>query len=501
MRTRAPLAALTLAIVAAACNDDARSPLPTQPTVAASISVTADCDETLVRDLIRQLYPEPPAKQVRESLLNKFDQGLAFMPDKQTQAWKKFVDIMRKIDDDFDAGRLPVYPPSPTTAERRAQLYAELFVCAGYEAPDFPTGTDAIIGVIDDPTIQRTFISPLSDYAIQTPPNMFSQPVVILGDKQSDSFIVQTIYAEWPIKTEITASPPGMEVPGKQSIIKICQYESDFDNEADRSFVRIVRRQTVGEGSIVTVLRFTSGGPFLPCPAEPPDVIGSASFFERSLAAARGALRGASAYAASVFTLRELHAASMVDGGVGGFVDDFASFYAGATVPDLRIQSIAVDPAAPTTANSLSFDFVVENIGFGDAQSSNLHYTVASTAAPTVILQEDDIFVEGVAAATRDGETVTPGETEVGSNCDCTFTLPVGTYIVTVTADSENDLGELNETATTPFANNTATFMFTVTSGPIIELQRAAGLAGTAAMRTSRLSPRKTPGSIGPQIR
>ena len=138
MRLQSSLSILTLAAVLAACGDDARSPLPTQPRAAnPMVSVTATCDPTLVRELITALYPTNPARQTREALLNKFSQGLAFMPNKQDQAWKKFVDIFRKVDDDFDAGRLPVLT-SPTTAEVRAQLFTQLFICAGIRAARLP---------------------------------------------------------------------------------------------------------------------------------------------------------------------------------------------------------------------------------------------------------------------------------------------------------------------------------------------------------------------------
>jgi hypothetical protein len=198
MRYHALLCALALAAVMSACVDDGRSPLPTQPaTVNASISPSdLSCDVTIIRGLITQLYPSPSVKNTREALLNKFSQGMDFMPNKQLQAWKKFVDIMRKVDDDFDAGRLPLLS-SPTTAERRADLFARLFSCAGYTPPEFPTGGDNIVGIIDDPTVSRTFISTGGDFAVQTPPGMFSQPVVIIGSKKSDGS---------PCKTSTTSS-------------------------------------------------------------------------------------------------------------------------------------------------------------------------------------------------------------------------------------------------------------------------------------------------------
>jgi len=380
MRLHSSLAILTVSAALAACGDDARSPLPTQPPTANPlISVTATCDPTLVRALITQLYPTNPARQTREALLNKFSQGLAFMPNKPAQAFKKFVDILRKVDDDFDAGRLPVLT-GPTTAEVRAQLFAQLFICAGLEPPEFPTSGDAIVGIIDDPAIQYTFVSSGGDFAVQTPPNMFSQPVVIVGSRKGDGFIVQSLYDEVPIKTEITANPPGQENPGQKSIVKVCQYEDEFaDDGTNRTFMRIAQSHNVSGAQIVKVLQFTTGGPFLICPetAPPSDITGT-GLIARSLALAVRALHGAHTLAVQTFTPRKLYAASaMVDGGVGGFVDEFFSFYAGVETPDLRIQSFSVVPAAPTTSDAPEFEIVVENIGRGTSPPSTLRYTIA----------------------------------------------------------------------------------------------------------------------------
>jgi hypothetical protein len=478
MRFRGPLSAIPVAVILAACGDDVRSPIPTQPdAVRPSVTTTAvTCDPAVVRSLITQLYPPNSSGNTREGLLNKFDQGLEFMPEKQTQAWSKFTDIMRKVDDDFDSGRLPVLI-SPTTSEVRAELFARLIVCAGYPAPEVPTGGDIIVGVIDNINEARTFISTGGDYAVQIPRGMFSQPVVILGSKQSDGFIVQNLYEEFPIKTEITVNPPGKEVPGKRAIVKVCQYEEEFDHEPDRSFMRIVQRHDIpgseGPTQVVEVLQFTTDGPFLICPEAPPvSFISDAGFLSRSLASAARALRGAKGFVVATFGPQPLYAASaMVDGGAGGFVDNFFSFYAGAEIPDLRIQSIETFPEYPSSFYPPSFEVVVENIGFGASPPSTLRYTIVNNSAPNTIVAEGTVYVGTVAGAGDDEEYYTedngdhdhPGETEVSIYLESS--LPEGNYTITVTADHLNDVAELNETATIPFLNNTSTGTFTVTDG------------------------------------
>ena len=303
---------------------------------------------------------------------------------------------------------------------------------------------------------------------MQTPPGMFLIPVVIVGSKQSDGFIVQSLYDEVPIKTEITANPPGQEAPGQKSIVKLCQYEDEFEEDGtNRTFMRIAQRHTEGGTQIVTILQFTTGGPFLVCPeTAPPSDISGTGFFERSLALAVRALHGAGTLVVQTFAPSKLYAASaMVDGGAGGFVDEFFSFYAGVETPDLRIQSITVVPTAPTTIDSPEFEIVVENIGRGTSPPSTLRYTIALLSAPSTIVAQGNVNVDDIGGANT-GEEPGPGTELAIASLD--GSLPVGTYVITVTADFPNEVSELNETAPVPFANNTSTATFTVTSGPVI---------------------------------
>ena len=462
MRFRSPLAAVALTAIAAACTDDSRSPLPTQPpNPNADVTITqlaCDADgQARVREIIGILYADKSSATSREALLKKFRQGLSFpLPAQQLERFKKFVDIMRRVDDDYEAGRLPNLT-NPTDEALIAELIARLFVCAGYDEPDVPEGGDVIICIIGDPGQKHTCTASGGDYAVETPPGMFSQPVVILGSKQSDDFLVQSIYQEFPIKTEITVNPSGMEVPGKQSIVKVCQYEEDFaDDGPNRAFMRIAQRHNEGDNERVDVLQFTTGGPFLTCPesAPGPDISGAAGFLSRTLAAASRTLRGAGALAVSTFAPRELHAASMVDGGVGGLADDFFSFYAGVEVPDLIIQSITLDPPSPTNASVITFSIVVQNIGRGRSPATTLRFRATATSEP------ENIAVGPLLPSGEGGGTTTVTSAE--------YTLVAGDYVATATADFPNAVEELNETAAVPFANNVLTRNYTVEAGPII---------------------------------
>jgi len=456
MRSRFPLAALALTMVAAACGDDSRPPLPTQPSrVNATVETEAfACDEAgqaRVREIISLLYAGKSSAKSREGNLLKFRQGMAFpLPQKQMERFKMFFDIMRKVKEDFDAGKLPA-----STLPLVNELFARLIVCAGFDAPE--GGGDVILGVIADPTIQHTFVSSEGDYAVQTPPGMFSEPVVITGAKQADNFLTQTLYAaEYPIKTEIIVNPPGKEVAGQKSIIKVCQYEDAFaDHGANRSFMRIVQRSGEGAGQVVIVLQFTTG-PFLVCPENaPPGPISSVGFFSRSLALASRALRGASALAVSTFAPRDLHAATfMVDGGVGGFVDEFGSFYAGVAVPDLGVQSITPRAASPTDPTQVQFDIVVRNTGFGASPASTLRFRPTADSTPS-----QDIAVPVIPADSLGGAGITVTVTTQ------VFTLAAGSYTATATADALNAFAELNETAPTPFDNNSATYAYVAPVG------------------------------------
>jgi len=457
MRFRSPLAVAAIAAIAA-CSDDSRSPLPTQPhRPNADVSITQlACDaagQARVREIIGILYVDKSSATSREALLKKFRQGLSFpLPAQQLERFKKFVDIMRRVDDDYEAGRLPNLT-NPTDEALIAELIARLFVCAGYDEPDVPEGGDVIICIIGDPGQKHTCTASGGDYAVETPPGMFSQPVVILGSKQSDGLLVQSIYDEFPIKTEITVNPPGTET-GLKAIIKVCQYEEDFpDDGPNRGFMRIAQRHNDGETQIVDVLQFTTGGPFLTCPetAPPPPPVGSAGFLSRSLAAATRALRGAGAKAVSTFAPGELHAASMVDGGVGGLADDFFSFYAGVEVPDLIIQSITLSPASPTDASLITFSIVVQNIGRGRSPATTLQFRATATSTA------EDIPVPPLLPSGEGGGTTTVTSDE--------YTLVAGNHVATATADFPDDVEELNETAAVPFANNTLTKNFTVTPG------------------------------------
>ena len=457
MRFRSPLAVAAIAAIAA-CSDDSRSPLPTQPhRPNADVSITQlACDaagQARVREIIGILYVDKSSATSREALLKKFRQGLSFpLPAQQLERFKKFVDIMRRVDDDYEAGRLPNLT-NPTDEALIAELIARLFVCAGYDEPDVPEGGDVIICIIGDPGQKHTCTASGGDYAVETPPGMFSQPVVILGSKQSDGLLVQSIYDEFPIKTEITVNPPGKET-GLKAIIKVCQYEEDFpDDGPNRGFMRIAQRHNDGETQIVDVLQFTTGGPFLTCPetAPPPPPVGSAGFLSRSLAAATRALRGAGAKAVSTFAPGELHAASMVDGGVGGLADDFFSFYAGVEVPDLIIQSITLSPASPTDASLITFSIVVQNIGRGRSPATTLEFRATATSTA------EDIPVPPLLPSGEGGGTTTVTSDE--------YTLVAGNHVATATADFPDDVEELNETAAVPFANNTLTKNFTVTPG------------------------------------
>lgn len=455
MRLRLPFAMLAIATLASACDDHSRPPLPTQPPSASPIvnvaAIACDAEgQARVRTIIRQLYANNA--KTRDGLLKKFDDGLALIArGKTVEGFKKFTDIMKKVTADYPDKLASV---SPSKAEVVEELFQRLFVCAGLEPPpDVPLEGDVIVGVVDDPTKQHTFISTDGDYAVQTEAGMFSQPVLIIGEKQPDSFNVQSTYTEYPIKTEITVDPPGMEVEGKQAIVKVCQYESEFaEDGANRGFMRVVRREDTETGQVVTVLPFTTGGPFLECPDEPPDVIGSAGFLSRAFAAAGRALRGAGTLAVRTFATRELYAVvSMVDGGVGGFVSDFGSFYAGATVPDLVVQSITVKPATtPTASDAISFEIVVGNIGREDAPPSTLGFQ--ATAASEVV----QIAVPTVPAADVEG----PGTVIVTASGP--YTLNAGGHIATATADVLNAVVELNETLPVPTSNNTATHAYTV---------------------------------------
>jgi len=414
------------------------------------------CDaagQARVREIIGILYVDKSSATSREALLKKFRQGLSFpLPAQQLERFKKFVDIMRRVDDDYEAGRLPNLT-NPTDEALIAELIARLFVCAGYDEPDVPEGGDVIICIIGDPGQKHTCTASGGDYAVETPPGMFSQPVVILGSKQSDGLLVQSIYDEFPIKTEITVNPPGKET-GLKAIIKVCQYEEDFpDDGPNRGFMRIAQRHNDGETQIVDVLQFTTGGPFLTCPetAPPPPPVGSAGFLSRSLAAATRALRGAGAKAVSTFAPGELHAASMVDGGVGGLADDFFSFYAGVEVPDLIIQSITLSPASPTDASLITFSIVVQNIGRGRSPATTLQFRATATSTA------EDIPVPPLLPSGEGGGTTTVTSDE--------YTLVAGNHVATATADFPDDVEELNETAAVPFANNTLTKNFTVTPG------------------------------------
>jgi hypothetical protein len=444
MRIRLPLTALAIGAFAAGCGDQSRE-LPTQPPganpVVTTTSLTCDAaSQARVREIIQQLYPDDA--KTRNGLLKKFDDGLALIArGKTTEGLQKFNDIVKKVSADFADGKLASV--SPSTAEVVDELFERLFSCAGFG--------DALVGVVTDPTQSYTFISTEGDFAVQTEAGMFSRPVVIVGQKQPDTFQVQDIYTEYAIKVEITANPPEMVVEGKKGIVKVCQYEGTFDNDPNRWFMRVVRRHDTPSGPVVTVLPFTTDGPFLLCPEAPPPVIGGASFFSRTLAAAGRALRGAGTFAERAFSPRELYATTaMVDGGVGGHVSDFLSFYAGATVPDLGVQSITVKPSAtPTASDAISFDIVVMNTGFEAAPPSTLHFQ--ATASSSVV----SIAVPAVPAADGEG----PGVATVASG---PYTLAAGGYTATATADALNAVVELNETLPVPTSNNSATQGYTV---------------------------------------
>ena len=160
MRYRIPLAAFAVAVLTSACGDDSLSPRPTPPRAAnPSVSATAlTCDPAIIRGLITQLYSANGGGNVRAALLNKFDQGLGFMPNKKTQALKKFFDIIQQVDDDFSHNRLPVLT-SPSTLVRRNELFARLLVCAGFTVPDLSGTDDEFVGFINDPSQPKTFIS------------------------------------------------------------------------------------------------------------------------------------------------------------------------------------------------------------------------------------------------------------------------------------------------------------------------------------------------------
>ena len=495
MRFRSSLAALAIITLVAACNDDSRAPLPTQPALTQPSRPNADvgvtqlaCDaagQERVRQIIGILYADKSSATSREALLKKFRQGLTFpLPAQQMERFKKFVDIMRRVDDDYDAGRLPNITSPPTDEALIIELISRLFVCAGYDEPEVPQGGSVIVCVIGDPGQKETCIANGGDYAVETPPGMFSQPVVLLGAKQADGFPVQFIYDEFPIKTQITVNPPGKEVPGKQAIMKVCQYEDQFEDDgANRTFMRIAQRHNDGETQIVDVLQFTTGGPFLICPESPPpvpDVIGAAGFLQRTFAAASRALRGAGSFAMAAFTPKQLYAVTMVDGGVGGFVEDFGSFYAGVAVPDLKIQSITVNPASPTADNLITFSIVVENIGRGSSPATTLRFKATATSEP------EDIAVGPLDPPDGDGggtTTVTSAE----------YTLTAGNYMATATADFPNTVEELNETAAVPFTNNSLTKNYTVAPGDIIGFNDTGARSRHALVRARMMVVRVQP--------
>ena len=465
MRIQATLSALAVSAVLAACGDSVQSPLPTQPSTRPSFAVIPiTCDPARIRELITQLYAPNNGGNVKAGLLNKFDQGLDFMPNKQKQALKKFFDVIDRVDSDFRSGNLPVLT-NPSTAARRNELFARLLACAGFTVPNLDPEGDIIVGFINDPSKGYTFISTDGDYAVQTPPGMFSEPVLIAGTKQADSFIVQSTYDEFPIKAEIVVTPSGKEVPGKKAIVKVCQYESDFDHEPDRSFMRIAQRHSEQEGegtiSVVKVLQFTTSGPFLICPESPPsNFISDAGFFSRSFAIATRVLHGTRDMIVETFAPQNLYAAAMVDGGVGGFVDQFFSFYAGVEIPDLRVQSITPIPNPPSTLHNIGFQVVLENIGLGASPPSTLYLKVVKNSAPGVVVLDQEVSVDEITGATTDGEGAGPGT--LGVTVSFASALTAGAYTVTVTADNPNDVAELNETATVPFLNNTKSQTFTV---------------------------------------
>jgi len=165
MRFRSPLAVAAIAAIAA-CSDDSRSPLPTQPhRPNADVSITQlVCDaagQARVREIIGILYAGKSAANSREGNLLKFRQGMEFpLPALQLQRFKKFIDIMRKVDDDYEAGRLPNLT-NPTEEALIAELIARLFVCAGYDEPDVPEGGDVIICIIGDPGQKHTWTAKL----------------------------------------------------------------------------------------------------------------------------------------------------------------------------------------------------------------------------------------------------------------------------------------------------------------------------------------------------
>ena len=251
-------------------------------------------------------------------------EGVAFFYTKNqpVQGWKKFIDIIKHLDSD-----------NPDVVA----LTILLVQCGGGNAPPAnPAGNeDVFVGIILNTKKVYEFKSSHNDFLVYFPANFFTGPVIVLGTRQFDNTSVNDEdLQEYPLKVDITASPPGLEnTSGIMAIVKVCAYGESEGGGLEHDLVNAEDLVLFQQGTGVLNEPGANPSSALPCDdtdeLDPPVIITLGNIADQAYASFTRALRGAGGLALSVITPRQLFASAMlVDGGVGGETNDFSSLFA-----------------------------------------------------------------------------------------------------------------------------------------------------------------------------
>ena len=144
-----PLRRFTLAVLTAACGDDSRSPLPTQPRAARPVRFRHRVD---VRSALSSdgsshscTRPNRQSQHARGHCSTSSTRAWASCLTRSSRRWKKFVDIIAKVDDDFHAGTASrANQPADTGGDPRTSCSRDCSCARGFTAPDpfGPAGDD-----------------------------------------------------------------------------------------------------------------------------------------------------------------------------------------------------------------------------------------------------------------------------------------------------------------------------------------------------------------------
>ena len=182
MRRGPALATILSLVVLAACSDNSRQ-TPMEPPPEFDKGVPCPGTTFPLNQAKTQITALYPAGKLRTNALAvAADIAKRWSQCKVADPQRKVVAFVKALLSDFRAGRLTVYPTTPTTAERVSTLINTMYSGVGFGTPNLPvdptTGTDFGVGFFTPgtPLLVRTN---LNDGAVSVPGNAFTETTAI----------------------------------------------------------------------------------------------------------------------------------------------------------------------------------------------------------------------------------------------------------------------------------------------------------------------------------